>query len=488
METVVKLKGHHSSVSSLSCTAQILASGDEDGWCIVHDVGTEQVLFNADLKSKIGLPAVTSGAADDPEISQDDASVSAVCWSPSSNSVLFTAVSTRAFLFDLRAGVVPQQEFSVCKEDIVSLDVNTKGTFLSLADDSGAVQVVDLTAKRVYKSLRQAHSNICSSVTFRRYRPWELVSGGLDMTVARWDFSRAKELCRWSFGSGSGLDGNDAEPQMFNPPMVHQVALGDKTSEDRSAARLAAAVLGNGAIALFDVDSDHQASTGAARSEKKNKGSTTKQSTALKDISEVILGVGLPCTSTALPGLRMELGSSYGGHTASASCCCFIPGSLDLMEENVQETGEGESDDTILNRGEFSVHRYADSLGKDAGVGSHSASTSYSFKEMMVASGGDDRRILLWSIPRAVRAYCRQQSLNKQVHAFDLDDHNTKLPVPQPPSLHPLVLEVSHKRKVNALNIMQCSVADKGWLLNVADTSKNITCYRFKHDHVNATT
>lgn len=45
---------------------------------------------------------------------------------------------------------------------------------------------MDLASRKLYKSVRQAHTNIVSSVAFRRHRPWELLSGALDMTVARW--------------------------------------------------------------------------------------------------------------------------------------------------------------------------------------------------------------------------------------------------------------------------------------------------------------
>ena len=74
---------------------------------------------------------------------------------------------------------------STLQDDIDQIAVNTKGNFLALGDDTGAVTVVDVAMNKAFKTIRQAHSNICSSVAFRRHRPWELVSGGLDSTVAR---------------------------------------------------------------------------------------------------------------------------------------------------------------------------------------------------------------------------------------------------------------------------------------------------------------
>jgi hypothetical protein len=78
-----------------------------------------------------------------------------------------------------------------------------------------------------YKTLRRGHSNICSSVAFRPHRPWEVLSGGLDAAVVRWDFSRLRPLhtwnlsgeaaaskgvsCWWCCGGGCGIDFSGAE-------------------------------------------------------------------------------------------------------------------------------------------------------------------------------------------------------------------------------------------------------------------------------------
>ena len=74
---------------------------------------------------------------------------------------------------------------STSQDEIGHLAINTKGNFLALADDTGAVTVIDVVANKAFRTIRQAHSNICSSVAFRRHRPWELLSGGLDTTCAR---------------------------------------------------------------------------------------------------------------------------------------------------------------------------------------------------------------------------------------------------------------------------------------------------------------
>eukprot|EP00955_Chlamydomonas_euryale_P069571 360491-Chlamydomonas_euryale.AAC.2 len=42
-----------------------------------------------------------------------------------------------------------------------------------------------MAANRLFKSMRPAHTSLCSGAAFRRHRPWELMSASLDMTVAR---------------------------------------------------------------------------------------------------------------------------------------------------------------------------------------------------------------------------------------------------------------------------------------------------------------
>jgi hypothetical protein len=166
----------------------------------VHDVETQQVTVSFDLASALG-----GGARDGGGVGQDEGveeqAVAAVCFSPTSPQVLYAAVGRLACCVDMRAALssVASSEhaatakhacsvvhrYNFCKDDISHVAVNSKSSFMALGDDTGAVQVVDLGTNKLYKSMRQAHSNICSSVAFRRHRPWELLSGSLDMTVAR---------------------------------------------------------------------------------------------------------------------------------------------------------------------------------------------------------------------------------------------------------------------------------------------------------------
>ena len=68
------------------------------------------------------------------------------------------------------------------EEEINCVAVSEDGAFLAVADDSGAVRVLDLAEGKVCRTLRR-HTNICSSVAFRPKRPGSLLSAGLDMQV-----------------------------------------------------------------------------------------------------------------------------------------------------------------------------------------------------------------------------------------------------------------------------------------------------------------
>lgn len=77
----------------------------------------------------------------------------------------------------------PVEEFQGAgEEEINALSLNETGSALAVADDSGAVRVLELPGGKVCRTLRR-HTNICSSVAFRPHRPNNLISAGLDMQV-----------------------------------------------------------------------------------------------------------------------------------------------------------------------------------------------------------------------------------------------------------------------------------------------------------------
>lgn len=85
-------------------------------------------------------------------------------------------------------------------DEINSLALSPNGTYLAAADDSGEIKVINVRTHQLHKTLKGAHTNICAAVAFRPHHPWELLSGGLDAQVVRWNFATGRPLRQWQMG------------------------------------------------------------------------------------------------------------------------------------------------------------------------------------------------------------------------------------------------------------------------------------------------
>lgn len=140
------------------------------------------------------------------------------------------------------------------EEEINALALNETGSALAVADDSGAVRVLELPGGKVCRTLRR-HTNICSSVAFRPHRPNNLVSAGLDMQVGKkkrsktilttfanisssilsllslqvmlWALQKTRPL--WTLNLQDVAEEEDDHQQrpgqLFNPPLAHCVSV-----------------------------------------------------------------------------------------------------------------------------------------------------------------------------------------------------------------------------------------------------------------------
>jgi len=109
--------------------------------------------------------------------------ITGVVFSPGAPSQLYVSHGDTVSVLDPRNLKGPAQEFQGAgEEEINAVALNETGSALALADDSGAVRVLELPGGKVSRTLRR-HTNICSSVAFRPHRPNNLVSVGLDMQV-----------------------------------------------------------------------------------------------------------------------------------------------------------------------------------------------------------------------------------------------------------------------------------------------------------------
>ncbi|XP_054474806.1 WD repeat-containing protein 53 [Anoplopoma fimbria] len=151
-----------------------------------------------------------------------------VVFSPAAPGQLYVSHGDSVSVLDPRNLKGPVEEFQgAAEEEINALALNDTGSALAVADDSGAVRVLELPGGKVSRTLRR-HTNICSSVAFRPHRPNNLVSAGLDMQVMLWGLQKTRPL--WTINlqdvAEDENDDNQQRPgQLFNPPLVHCVSV-----------------------------------------------------------------------------------------------------------------------------------------------------------------------------------------------------------------------------------------------------------------------
>ena len=302
--------------------------------------------------------------------------VPSLCALPGDDHTLFAAAGAAVLQLDLRRGLDASallRCFGVNAEEVNSVAASSaNGGWVAAADDSGEVQVLSLAAPgdgaqeplrpgrpAAYKTLRRGHANICAAVAFRPHRPWEVLSGGLDSNVVRWDFSRLRPLQTWDMGGEAAASGGKlgagpeqlgcgralgrpwmaatdtpracrrtAAPaalpvpagQMFNPPMVHSLAV--PQTDDRQLCRLMAVGRGDGCVVLYDADWKPSATSssggGGGGGRKGGKGAAARQRGGG--------GARQQQQQQQQAGRLALLGQEQGGHTAGVNSVAFFPG------------------------------------------------------------------------------------------------------------------------------------------------------------------
>ncbi|KAM8769090.1 WD repeat-containing protein 53 isoform 1-T2 [Acanthopagrus schlegelii] len=150
-----------------------------------------------------------------------------VVFSPAAPSQLYVSHGDMVSVLDPRNLKGPVEEFQGAgEEEINALALNETGSSLAVADDSGAVRVLELPGGKVFRTLRR-HTNICSSVAFRPHRPNNLLSAGLDMQVMLWGLQKTRPLWTLNLQDVAEEEGDHQQRpgQLFNPPLVHCVSV-----------------------------------------------------------------------------------------------------------------------------------------------------------------------------------------------------------------------------------------------------------------------
>ncbi|PRW58024.1 WD repeat-containing 53 [Chlorella sorokiniana] len=334
--------------SVLTCAVlpgpKLLVSGGEDGAICFTDLTSLKPTGRLEVPPSVGE------------------AVPSLCGHPGEDHTLFAAAGSCVLELDLRAGLGPaavRRCFAANADEVNCVAASAaNGGWLAAADDAGEVQVISLAPAAgepstssaagssaaatgtataaaadgdfprparpaAYKTLRRGHSNIAAAAAFRPHRPWELLSGGLDSTVVKWDFSRLRPLQSWNLGSEATASGG----QLFNPPMVHCLAV--PQTDERTLGRLMAVARGDGCVSLYDADWKQPAassSSGGSGSGRKGKGgASSKRGGAGGKQQQAAAGAAVP------PGRLALLGREQGGHTAAVNCVTFFPGGRQLV-------------------------------------------------------------------------------------------------------------------------------------------------------------
>ncbi|AWO98937.1 putative WD repeat-containing protein 53 [Scophthalmus maximus] len=202
-------EGHFTSILCVGASAGpggLLASGSEGGEVTVwSQEGT--------IIGRVALPG------------EEDST--SVVFSPAAPGQLYVSHGDTVSVLDPRNLRGPVEEFQGAgEEEINALALNETGSALAVADDSGAVRVLELPAGKVCRTLRR-HTNICSSVAFRPHRPNNLVSAGLDMQVMLWGLQKTRPIWMLNLQDLAEDEGDQQQRpgQLFNPPLAHCVSV-----------------------------------------------------------------------------------------------------------------------------------------------------------------------------------------------------------------------------------------------------------------------
>jgi WD repeat-containing protein 53 len=316
----------------------LLISGDEDG-CLCF----------TDLTTRSPLGRLRYGDGDD--------AIPSVSYNPTDEHSAFAAVGSSILRLDLRKSLGEEailDTYSVNTDEINSIDVDPTGSWIAAGDDSGEIQLISLknatttaaataatkpSSSAAYRTLRRGHTNICNAVTFRSTRNNELLSGGLDCRMVRWDYTKLRQLTVFDMnaggdGFGSGDGDGDTGGQFFNPPMINSLAVCSETGVEFPS--LVAVARGDGCVALYNGDAKAVANTnstggGGAGGGASGKGSTSSKTNKKANRKQSNGNTSANSTQgttsnqdTTSTALCWAAGTHQGGHTAAVNCVSFL--------------------------------------------------------------------------------------------------------------------------------------------------------------------
>ncbi|KAI8023070.1 WD repeat-containing protein 53 [Camellia lanceoleosa] len=95
---------------------------------------------------------------------------------------------------------------------------------------------------------------ICGSVQFFPWRPWEVITGGLDSKLVMWDFSKGHPKKLVDFGVPD-TDNVGSAGQCLNPAFVHAITIPEVDMVDRLG-KVCVVARGDGVVDVIDIESE----------------------------------------------------------------------------------------------------------------------------------------------------------------------------------------------------------------------------------------
>ncbi|KAI4332528.1 hypothetical protein L6164_017429 [Bauhinia variegata] len=290
-----RLKGHKATatccIASHNRPGLVVTSG-EDGRVCWFDMRCKDVQLTMDVSEE---------------------PISSLSFKPGNEDIIYVSSGKEVKCFDVHLGTSwkPLESYNYNKEEINQIACNSRSSFLAAADDGGEVKIIDTRQQCLYKTLRDGHTSICSTVQFLPWRSWEVISGGLDSKLVLWDFSKGRPCKVMDFGLPD-MTSRSSAGQFFNPAFVHAIAVPEVNMLDKLG-KICAVASGDGAVDVINIESE-LATVRSKSSSKPRKGSQSSS----KD------GISSTDSDADQNGKkRLHLDYSLGGHTAAVSCLAF---------------------------------------------------------------------------------------------------------------------------------------------------------------------
>ncbi|KAL2524273.1 Transducin/WD40 repeat-like superfamily protein [Abeliophyllum distichum] len=284
--------------TATSCIASLhrpglVAAADEEGYVCWFDLRCKDVLSTMDVGN---TNPITS-----------------LCFKPGNEDIIYASTGNEVKCFDVHMAASWKQleSYNYNKDEINQIACHSKSSFLAAADDSGDVKIIDMQQQCLYKTLRAGHGSICSSVQFLQWRPWEVITGGLDSKLVMWDFSKGCRNKILDFGlpeAGS----RDSTDQLLNPAFIHALVVPQLDMVDKLG-KICVVARGDGVVSVINTESE----LAVFKSKNSSKPKKGTKSSSKGNVSSA------DAQSQDKNNRRIHLDYSVGGHTAAVSCVTF---------------------------------------------------------------------------------------------------------------------------------------------------------------------